>query len=89
MKKYKDLTRELRKAGNASVTVVLIEVGVVSNLEEELIKLNIDQKKIPKVQFAAVRGSGRSLGSPGLVVLTREHNKLNPVNKSLCYEHCQ
>ena len=46
------------------MTVVLIVVGAlgaVCNLEVELIKLNIDKKEIPKVQFAALLGSARIL----------------------------
>ena len=64
--------RELRKIWNTSVTVVLIVVGAlraVCNLEVELIKLNIDKKEIPKVQFAALLGSAgilrKVLGLPG------------------------
>ena len=63
MEKYQDLARELRKTWNTSVTVVPIVVGAlgaVCNLEE-LIKLNIDKKEIPKVQFAALLESARRL----------------------------
>ena len=57
MKKYQYLARKLRKVWIASATVVPIVVGAfgaVCSLEEELIKLTIDKKKISKVQFAAL-----------------------------------
>ena len=49
--KYQDLARKLRKVWNTSVTVVPIVIGAlgaVENLEEELIKQNIERKKILK-----------------------------------------
>ena len=52
------------KIWNTSVAVVPIEIealGARCSLEEELIKLDTDKKKIPKVQFAALLGSGRIL----------------------------
>ena len=58
------MARKLRKIWNTSGTVVPIVVRAlraVCNLEEELIKLNIDKKEIPKVQFAALLGSARIL----------------------------
>ena len=64
VEKYQDLARELRKIWKTSVTVVPIVVGAlgaVQNLEEELIKLNVDKREIPKVQFAALLGSARIL----------------------------
>ena len=62
--KYQDLARELRKVWNTTVTVVPIVIGAlgaVVNVAEELIKLNIERKEIPKVQFAALLGSARIL----------------------------
>ena len=64
VEKYQDLARELRKIWKTSMTVVPIVVGAlgaVQNLEEELIKLNVDKREIPKVQFAALLGSARIL----------------------------
>ena len=64
VKKYQGLARELRKIQNASVTVVPIvfeALGAVCNVEEELIKLNLDKKQISKVQFGALLGSARIL----------------------------
>ena len=51
VKKYQDLTRELRKFWNTSLTVALIVVEAlraVCNIEEELIKLNINKIKSSK-----------------------------------------
>ena len=57
--KYHNLTSELRKTWNTSVTVVYFVVGAlgaVCNSLEELIKLNIliDKKVIPKVHIAVL-----------------------------------
>ena len=43
------------------VSIVVGTLGAVCNLEEELIKLNINKKNIPKVQFPALLGSARIL----------------------------
>ena len=62
---HQDLARKLRKFWNTAVTVVTILVGalgLVFNLEEELIRLSIDKKGIPKEKFVALLGSARILG---------------------------
>ena len=51
VEKYQDMARGLRKIWKTSVTVVPTVVGAlgaVQNLEEELIKLNVDKSEIPK-----------------------------------------
>ena len=61
---YQNLARKLRKVWNTSVTALPIVIGAldaVENVEEEFIKLTIEKKEIPKMQFAALLGSARIL----------------------------
>ena len=64
IEKYQDLARELRKLWSTSVSVIPVVIGAlgaVGNIGDELIKLKVDRKEIPKVQFAALLGSARIL----------------------------
>ena len=64
MENYQDLTRDWGKSGIhlwQVVHIVIGTLGAVCNLEEGLIKLNINKKEIPEVQVAVLLELARIL----------------------------
>ena len=61
VERYQDLATELRKTWNTSVTVVPFVVGTLGAVCKSADQAKHKQKEIPKVQFAALLGSERTL----------------------------